>query len=58
MAKPKDPKRLRRHGVSERERQQIRVYCYENPGKPQKDAARYLSGATEQADGNDTYDTL
>ena len=33
MAKPKDHKRLRRHGVSERERQQIRVYCYKNPGK-------------------------
>ena len=35
MAKPKDPKRLRRYGVLERERQQIRVCCYENPGKPQ-----------------------
>jgi len=29
MAKPKDLNRLRRHSVSERERQQIRVYCYE-----------------------------
>ena len=32
MAKPKDPKRRRRYGVLECERQQIRVYCYENPG--------------------------
>ena len=44
MAKPKDdPERLRRHGVSERERQQIRVYCRENPGKPQRDAARFFT---------------
>ena len=43
MAKPKDLKRLRRHGVLERERQQIRVYCYENPRKPQRDAARYFT---------------
>ena len=43
MAKPKDLERLRRHGVLERERQQIRVYCYENPGKPQRDAARYFT---------------
>ena len=32
MAKPKDLKCLRRHGVLERERQQIWVYCYKNPG--------------------------
>ena len=43
MAKPKDLKRLRRHGVLERERQQIRVYCYKNPRKPQGDAARYFT---------------
>ena len=44
MAKPKDdPERLRRHGVSERERQQIRVYCRKNPGKPQRDAARFFT---------------
>ena len=44
MAKHKDdPERLRRHGVSERERQQIRVYCREHPGKPQRDAARFFT---------------
>ena len=44
MAKPKDdPKRLRRHGVSERKRQQIRVYCRKNPRKPQRDATRFFT---------------
>ena len=43
MAKPKDLERLHRYGVLERERQQIRVYCYKNPRKPQRDAARYFT---------------
>jgi len=43
MAKSKDLKRLRRYGVLERKRQQIRVYCRKNPGKPQRDAARFFT---------------
>ena len=44
MAKPKDdPERLRRHSVLERKRQQIRVYCRKNPGKPWRDAARFFT---------------
>ena len=41
--KPKDLKRLRRYGVLECERQQIQVYCYKNPRKPQRDATRFFT---------------
>jgi hypothetical protein len=43
IVKPKDLKRLRRYGVLECERQQIQVYCYKNPRKPQRDTARYFT---------------
>ena len=58
IAKPKDLKRLRRYGVSERKRQQIRVYCYENPGNPQRDAAYYFTDEPQVIKLNKALDAL
>jgi hypothetical protein len=43
MAKSKDLERLYGHSVSEYKRQQIWVYCYKNPRKPQRDATRFFT---------------
>jgi hypothetical protein len=51
MAKPKGLERLRRYGVSERERQQIRVYCRKNPGN------RCSLYEGQQEEGNETLIT-
>ena len=58
MAKPKGLKRLRRHSDLERERQQIQVYCYKNPGKPQRDAARYFTDGPQVIKLDEALDAL
>ena len=58
MAKPKDLKCLCRYSVLERERQQIQVYCYKNPGKPQRDTARYFTNKPQVIKLNKALDVL